>query len=190
MTVRPRSVRDLPLSRSRDQDTPLQATRAILLEPIEHARAKVLNALFELYAHDFSECVPLELKESGRFEVSAGEAWWSRPDHHPFFVRVEGRLCGFALVRRGSRLRDDPEVMDVAEFFIVRGERKKGRGRQAALALFERFPGRWEVRVRQANPAALAFWSRVLERPGAGHVDCSTFADGGVDWHVLRAEVP
>lgn len=159
-----------------------------MLESIERDRGDVLGRLFQLYAHDFSEHVPLGLTDSGRFDVSAGELWWSRADHHPFFVRIEGRLAGFALVRRGSKLDGDPNVMDVAEFFIVRGERQQGVGRQAVRALLERFPGRWQVRVRQSNPPALQFWSRVLNEWGAGGVACSTFSEQQVEWHVLRAE--
>jgi predicted acetyltransferase len=175
---------------SRDQDSSLRAARKVELEPIGRDRIDTLNALFELYAHDFSEYVPLELGESGRFDVRAGDLWWSRDHHHPFFVRAAGRLAGFALVRRGSQLADDPEVMDVAEFFIVRGERRKRVGQRAACALLGLFPGRWEVRVRQANPPALGFWSHVLESVALGTVHRSTFSVGEVGWHVLRASAP
>jgi predicted acetyltransferase len=171
----------------RERDSSTQAAR-VVLESIERDRGAALDRLFQLYAHDFGERVPLELKDSGRFDVSAGELWWSRADHHPFFVRVEGRLAGFALVRRGSKLDGDAEVMDVAEFFIVRGERRKGVGRQAVRALLDRFPGRWQVRVRQSNPPALQFWSRVLKDEGAREVARSTFSEHQVEWHVLRVE--
>jgi predicted acetyltransferase len=167
----------------------MQAACEVVLESIERERADVLNALFELYVHDFSEHAPFKLKESGRFEVSAGELWWTRDDHHPFFVRVAGRLAGFALVSKGSKVADDPAAMDVAEFFVVRGERGKRVGQQAALALLGRFPGRWEIRVRQSNPRALKFWSRVLEVCSGRKVDPVAFSAHGADCHVLRAEV-
>jgi predicted acetyltransferase len=163
-------------------------SKDVELEPIEHGRADVLDQLFQLYAHDFSEHVPLELEASGRFDVTAGELWWTRADHYPFFVRVEGRLAGFALVRRGSRIRDDQEVMDVAEFFVLRAERRKRAGQRAAHALVRLFPGRWEVRVRSSNAAALAFWSAVLTQVAAQTPVSSVFTASGVDWHVLRAE--
>jgi predicted acetyltransferase len=35
-------------------------------------------------------------------------------------------------------------------------------GRAAAVALFNRFPGRWEVAQLEANTAAQAFWRRVI----------------------------
>ncbi|MFM2419676.1 MAG: hypothetical protein RL385_4399 [Pseudomonadota bacterium] len=165
-----------------------EAARDVALEPIARECSETLNALFELYAHDFSEHVPLELKESGRFELSVGEHWWSRDDHYPFFIRAGGQLAGFALVRRGSTLSKDPRVMDVAEFFVVRGQRRKHVGRQAAAALLKRFPGKWEVRVRQANLPALSFWLRTLREPVRGEVDRTTYSASGVAWHVLRVE--
>lgn len=167
----------------------MHAAREVALESIERERADVLNALFQLYAHDFSEHVPLALNERGRFEVSAGELWWTQDGHHPFFVRVAGRLAGFALARKGSKISGDPAVMDMAEFFVVRSERGKRVGRRAALALIGRFPGPWEVRVRQSNPAALRFWSGVLDSRSGRSADPVAFSAAGVDWHVLRAEV-
>lgn len=140
--------------------------------------------MFQLYAHDFSEFVPLPLTESGRFSVTVSEAWWTQPDHHAYFVRVDDRLAGFALVRRGSRLREDREVMDVAEFFVVRGERRQGVGLRAARALLTRFPGRWEVRVREANLAALQFWSSALATVGPPAL--SSYVVDDVAWRVLR----
>jgi predicted acetyltransferase len=160
-------------------------TEAVALDPIDRSRADVLSQLFELYAHDFSEHVPLTLSESGRFGVSVGELWWTRDDHHPFFVRVAGRLAGFALVRRGSQIGGDPQVMDVAEFFVVRGERRRRVGQAAAAALLARFSADWEVRVRRSNPSALQFWSRVLHDICAS-VETRSFSAHDVDWDVLR----
>jgi predicted acetyltransferase len=161
----------------------------VVLEPVVREQAAVLNNLFELYAHDFSEFVPLDVKPSGRFDVAVGEQWWARDDHAPFFIRWNGKLCGFALVRKGSRITGDGDVMDVAEFFVVRGARGKGVGAAAACALFAAFPGHWEIRVRQANAPALRFWSRVLASASGGTtVTGSSHSLDGVDWQVFRVE--
>lgn len=158
----------------------------IALEPIPRERSSVLQNLFELYVHDFSEQVPLRLQQSGRFELSPGEAWWTRDDHFAHFIRVRGELVGFALVRRGSRVTQAVDVMDVAEFFVLRGARRTGVGTVAAHALFRLFPGAWEVRVRLTNPAALRFWSRAVESCTAQPAAATAIAIDGVDWLVLR----
>lgn len=159
------------------------------LEPIAKDQSSVLDNLVELYAHDFSEHVPLDLKPDGRFGVSLGDGWWTRDDHFPFFVRWDGKLSGFALVRRGSRITNAADVMDVAEFFVVRGARGRRVGTQAAHALFEAFPGQWEVRVRRTNGLALKFWSRAMQSWLAQPVTRAPFSSEGVEWDVLSGSL-
>ena len=159
---------------------------AVVLEPIGLESAPILHNLFELYAYDFSEHMPLQLQDSGRFEITPGEGWWTRDDHFAFLLRWREKLAGFALVRAGSRVTSAPGVMDVAEFFVLRGLRRQGIGRSAAHALFQAFPKVWEVRVRRTNVAALGFWSRAAETYRDQPVAISPFSVDGVEWDVLR----
>lgn len=151
----------------------------IELEPIPESGAETLDRLFQLYAHDWSEWLPLALDERGRFAATPSPDWWARDDHWPFFLRDAGALVGFALVSRGSRAGGPSDVMDVGEFFVVRGARRRGTGSTAAKALFARFPGAWEVRVRRSNPTARAFWARLVGGTPRAHVR------EGVDWEVF-----
>jgi predicted acetyltransferase len=160
----------------------------VTLDAVPREQAPVLASLFELYAHDFSEHVPLEIKPSGRFDIPIADAWWTDAGHSPFFVRSDGKLGGFALVRRGSRVSGATDVMDVAEFFVVRGLRRKGIGERAAHALFERFPGKWEMRVRRTNVAASQFWSRVVESWSGRPAERAAYTADGVEWDVLRVD--
>jgi predicted acetyltransferase len=160
----------------------------VALEPILREHASVLQNLFELYVYDFSEQMPLRVRESGRFELSPGEVWWTRDDHFAYFIRLRGELAGFALVRRGSRVTQAPDVMDVAEFFVLRGARRSGVGTRAAQGLFRLFPGAWEVRVRHTNSAALRFWSRAVESWTVQPAAIASLSIDGVDWNVLRLD--
>jgi predicted acetyltransferase len=65
-------------------------------------------------------------------------------------------------VKRGSEISDNPEVWDIAEFFILRGCRRHRIGTLAAQEVCGRFPGLWEVRVMQSNPSAISFWCRAI----------------------------
>lgn len=165
----------------------IDASERLVLEPIAKEQAFVLENLFQLYAHDFSEHVPLDLNAIGRFDVSVGERWWTE-GHHPYFIRSDDQLCGFALVRKGSPFTGAPNVMDVAEFFVVRGARRKHIGQAAAHALFKAFPGRWQIRVRQTNAAALTFWSRAIEQWVGRPVTSAPISFEGVDWDVIDVE--
>ncbi len=157
----------------------------VTVEPIPKDQASVLDNLVELYAHDFSEHVPLLLKPNGRFDVALADDWWTE-GRFPFFLRWRGRLAGFALVRRGSRVTGAADVMDVAEFFVARGFRKRKVGALAAHAIFEAFLGPWEIRVRQTNAAATIFWSHVAATWVGRAVPSVPFSKEGVEWHVFH----
>ncbi len=122
----------------------------------------VLENLIQLYVYDWSELGPFELGEDGRFEAPPLGPYWEDEERHPFLLRVDGALAGFALVRARSRLSGAPGVFDMAEFFVVRRHRRQGVGRAAARLVFERFRGAWEVRQRVENPAATAFWRSAI----------------------------
>jgi predicted acetyltransferase len=134
----------------------------IELVPVERQDATVLSNLFELYAHDFSEFMPFEVGDDGRFGVAEGSEWWEDPSSAALFIKADRKFAGFAILHRGSRVTHAPEVMDVAEFFVLRRWRRQGVGTLAAHALFRRHPGTWEVRVRESSPVALSFWPHAI----------------------------
>jgi predicted acetyltransferase len=131
--------------------------------PIPEAEYEAFLRLWQLYLYDFSELDGNDLRDDGTFGAltDLGD-YWRDPRKHPFFVRADGRLAGFALIHRRGRLADDPDVTRMAEFFIVRKYRRRGLGARVAASLFDRFPGRWEVWEIAENAAAQAFWRRVI----------------------------
>jgi predicted acetyltransferase len=134
-----------------------------VLAPAERHELPVLANLFQYYHYDFAEILGGHpVGDDGRFGVPALEPYWTDPWRHPFLLRVDGHPAGFALVHRRSRLTGDPDTWDVAEFFVMRPYRRRGVGAQAAVDLFDRFRGRWEVRQIRANAAATSFWRRVI----------------------------
>lgn len=122
----------------------------------------IVANLLELYAHDFSEFVDLQLKPDGRFGYPGLSLYWSEEGRFPFLVTVDGHLAGCALVCRGSRIGADPQTWDMAEFFIVRRYRKRGVGAAVAHEIWRRFPGTWEIRVMEGNHPARAFWGAAV----------------------------
>jgi predicted acetyltransferase len=127
----------------------------------------VLERLMQLYAYDFSEIMYLDVDELGRFSGGTPLATcWKESWRHAYFIRTAvpsgGRIAGFTILDERSRLTDDPDVADVAEFFVLRRYRRQGVGRAAAAAAFALFPRRWEVRQTAANVAATAFWRQAI----------------------------
>jgi predicted acetyltransferase len=135
----------------------------VTIEQATPADAMLLANLLELYVHDLSEVFAIEPGPDGRFGYPKLPLYWSQPERRfPFLIRTRCKVVGFALVTRGSPATDDPDVLDIAEFFVLRGHRRSGCGRRAAVLLFERFPGRWIVRVSEGNRGALPFWGSVI----------------------------
>src|SRR6185369_10852615 len=100
----------------------------------------VLENLFQLYVHDWSEILPLEVGDDGRFTTRALDPYVHRNDgRHAFLLRADGQLAGFVLIAEQSRLTGATGVCDLAELFVMRGHRRRGVGRAAAFAAFDRF---------------------------------------------------
>jgi predicted acetyltransferase len=135
-------------------------------EVIPLERRHTLDALMQLYLHDFSEHAPLnthygEVGENGRFDYASLDTYWHESGRVPLLVRADGRIAGFVLVNEWSAL-DHPLDHAIAEFFVLRKYRRAGVGTRAAHLVFHHMPGRWEVPVASYNHAALAFWRRVV----------------------------
>ena len=153
-------------------------------------QAPVLANLLELYAHDFSELLALELGEDGRFGYARLPLYWKEPGRHPFFIRADGKLAGLALVNKGSEISGDPGVWDMAEFFVVRGWRRRGIGLLAAEHLWQHLPGSWEVRVAEVNVPAQLFWERAIEHFTGKAVEQLSLEQNGRNWRVFSFAAP
>jgi predicted acetyltransferase len=148
----------------------------------------VLANLLELYIHDFTEFFDVQLDASGRFGYPPLSLYWTDPNRQPFLIRVDDHWAGFVLVCKGSRITDDENVWDVAEFFILRGYRRLGIGKQVAHAIWKRFPGKWEVRVIDQNQQARNFWSRAISEFINKTIDPISVGKDGKSWYVFSFE--
>ena len=149
--------------------------------------ASLIENLLELYVHDLSEVFPtIELGPDGRFGYEKLPLYWAEPERRfPFLIRSGARIAGFVLATRGSPATDDPDVFDIAEFFVLRGFRRSGVGRRASFLLWNRIPGRWTVRVAERNLDALPFWRRVVSEYTRGAATELERSDAATAWRVL-----
>lgn len=145
----------------------------------------VLANLFELYAHDFSAFIDLELGADGRFGCEQLPLYWKESGRYPFLIKVNNHLAGFAFVRKGSQISGDEDVWDMTEFFVVRGYRRLGVGMKAAHKVWKQFPGKWEVRVIDRNQKAKEFWGRAIGEFLSQAINPTPFKKNGEGWHVF-----
>lgn len=148
----------------------------------------ILANLLELYIHDFSELIELELDAGGHFGYRSLPLYWKEPDRYPFLVKVNDNLAGFVFLHKESQITGDKQIWDMAEFFIVRGYRRRGVGKKAAHEIWKRFPGKWEVRVIDKNQKAKEFWERSISEFVGQTIIPTLFQKGDRCWHVFAFE--
>ena len=147
----------------------------VTVDPASLDTAPLLSNLLALYMHDMSEIFPVEVGADGRFVYDKLPLYWSEPERRfPFLIRAGGKLAGFALVTRGLSGDDAPELLDVAEFFVLRSHRRSGVGCEAAFLLWKRLPGRWIVRVSEGNRPGVPFWRSTVQQFTSGAFSEST----------------
>jgi predicted acetyltransferase len=148
-----------------------EVTMSIELLPSAAAEQSTLENLFQLYLYDLCEHGGPPPDERGRFDADGLRQTWSDPGAAPFLIRADGRLAGFAVVFRQSRIHTPFDGHAIAEFFVLRGCRRFGVGTAAASQLFDRFPGRWEVATSAGNVPAIAFWRSVSQHYTCGRYE-------------------
>ncbi|MEJ8307342.1 GNAT family N-acetyltransferase [Saccharibacillus sacchari] len=126
----------------------------------DYANKSTLRQLLELYKYDFTAYDPEDVNESGLYEYRDLDSYWNVPGHYPFLLRADGKLAGFALIRRFEA--DSGSGHEMVEFFVLKKYRGYGLGRAAAQRLFAAFPGAWKLSVMENNAPALAFWQRAI----------------------------
>jgi predicted acetyltransferase len=160
----------------------------IEVTPARKDEESIVANLLELYIHDFSEFKDLEIGADGRFGCSSLPHYWSEPSRHPFLARVDGKLAGVVLVKRGSEVTGDKAVWDVAEFFVLRGYRRRGIGTHIAHEVWRRFPGMWEVRVMQSNIPARDFWAHAISMLTGKEIKSTRVEKDGKYWSLFSFE--
>lgn len=125
----------------------------------------MVQNMARFYAYDLSKsCGFYELfdwsfPENGLYEARDISEYW-QPNHHPFVIKVDDELAGFALIdKNGTSVDID---WNMGEFFIVGKFQGKGVGKQVAIELFNQFPGNWEVQQMPPNLPAIHFWKKVI----------------------------
>ena len=137
---------------------------AVELVPITLDEKPVLAALIQFYVYDFTEFTGEDVDNAARFPHRQVDDYVSDPVRFPFLARVDGQWAGFALLHRCEAVDGGRSVMDIEQFFVMRKYRRRGTGETMAVTLFDRFPGRWQVRQRHDNFPAQQFWRTIITR--------------------------
>lgn len=151
----------------------------VTVVPAAFEEKATLRRLLELYLHDFSEFDGADVNEHGEYGYRYLDHYFAEEEgttRQAFFIRVDGRLAGFAMVRHTG------ERWSMAEFFVMRKYRRGGVGMRAALDVITRYRGDWEIHELATNLPAQSFWRRVAEAAAEGEFEESTLDGDIVQW--------
>jgi predicted acetyltransferase len=133
--------------------------------------------LMQLYMHDFSEFVDIDVQDNGLYRAYAylEDYWKDDKTRFAYLIKISGILAGFVLVRfieveEGGRY-------SIAEFFIIRKYRRTGMGSLVAKQIFDLYKGNWEIFQKESNIPAQEFWTKVINEYTAG-LFTDKFEDG------------
>ena len=132
----------------------------------------VLQSLAKMYCYEWSQYNGIEVNEQGDFPFEKYvPTYWQSPARRAFLFRVSGdagaRWAGFALMDEDFVLEPAADH-SMAEFFVMHRYRRVGLGKWAALELFRRFPGEWELGRNPKNLGSVPFWDRVVSEATGG----------------------
>jgi predicted acetyltransferase len=145
----------------------------------------LVKSLWGLFLHDLSEFTDDSwMGDDGEWQPPWGN-WIRPPEDRPtqpepvqtLIVRVDHRPVGYAMVAFAPRVFVTPgRDIAMSQFFILKGYRRRGIGREFAHALFVRFHGKWEVGYLEQNSLAAQFWNAVVtEYTGGGCIDAPVY---------------
>jgi predicted acetyltransferase len=102
----------------------------------------ILHNLMQFYIYEFTQYISaIALEENGLYKPFDLAPYWRNPNLHPYFIKRDEELIGFALVE--SATETTPNT--ILEFFIIRKYSGKGYGKLAAYEIFTLFSGKWSV---------------------------------------------
>ena len=169
---------------------PVTDTKAVTIRRATQADAVLLSNLLELCVHDLSDVFSIDIGADGRFGYANLPLYWTDPEtRFAFLIRAGAHTAGFALVTRGSPVSDNPEDLDLAEFFVLRRHRRSGVGKRAAGLLWALIPGRWIVRVSESNRPAIPFWESAIRAYTHGEFSEAPRPGGLHGWRVFSFTV-
>ena len=134
---------------------------SIQLAEVTQADACLVESMLNDYLSELSmhREVPVGAIDAASYPYL--NAYRTERGRHAFIIRSDGDAVGFAFIRgpdsTGSREHQ------LAEFYVKPESRRLAIGRRAAVAIWQRFPGPWELQVHAQNSAAVLFWHACTE---------------------------
>ncbi len=118
----------------------------------------LLDNLLQLYLHDLSEYIPIEVGPSGKYEQNLSSQYVSSFEKSAFIIHAEYHIIGFVLVEPFG------EDLKVNDLFVLNMWRGKGVGSVVIENLLQK--GRpLYCQFNSKNELAKFFWNNIGKNP-------------------------
>ncbi|CAG5086576.1 GNAT family N-acetyltransferase [Parvicella tangerina] len=118
----------------------------------------LLDNLLQLYLHDLSEFMHIEVGPNGKYEQNISSKYVSSFDRSAYIIHAEYHIIGFVLVEPQG------DVTKVRDLFVLNMWRGKGVGSTVVESLLSH--GKPLVcKFHQKNELAKYFWNNIAKNP-------------------------
>ena len=138
----------------------------IKLKKIESKDKSILQNLFQLYMHDITASLPMDVNEHGLFEYNYIDYYFTDENRYAYLIYIEDKIAGFVLIDDEFMVLDNKENKpryDFSEMFILNAYKKKGYGEIVVKRIFDMYKGNWEIRPVPRSEGAKRFWLKVVK---------------------------
>lgn len=118
--------------------------------------------IFQKYLYEMTAYYDMEMDEAGNYPYKYFDAYFGEPGRKALFIYDGETLVGFVMINAYSCL-GDPIDYAIGEFTIFPRFRRRHLGLEAIERVFERYPGRWEIKYCNENKAAQRLWNRAAQ---------------------------
>lgn len=121
---------------------------------INQYNQEIFENLAQAYEAEFSNITKKLPNESGLFKIDIA------PEHPwvGYLLFCQKKAVGFCVANVEN------EIKDIAEFYIVPVMRKKNLGYKLAIKIFNKHPGKWQVRQIKEAIDARFFWQNIIKK--------------------------
>ena len=133
----------------------------IELVQVKKEEKEILRNLLEKYDYEFSQYDLRDVNALGLYGYDWLDCYWTEERLWPFFIKADGQLAGFVMVNDYPET-DEPCEYCMSEFFVLYKYRRAGVGSFAARSVWDRFHGRWQLKLHPKNLPSVHFWQKAV----------------------------
>lgn len=134
----------------------------IKLEQVTLEGKDVLQRLLQYSLFEESGTDLNEMNSDGTFTYEWFHHYFTDKDRDAYFIKEmdTDKLLGFAMVNEHLEILKDGH--SIAEFMVIPKYRRRGIGKKAAIHIFEKYKGNWEIKPSYGSEKAHLFWENVI----------------------------